>query len=63
MNENKLTQIAASIIDEFEEVLEYNDITIPDKHRDSDCDDESKIYGSTYYKLEDAIKKILSNIL
>lgn len=56
------TQYAARIIDIFEEVLKEKNIVIPDKWR-SGNDDESCIYGETYYKIEYAITSFLDRIL
>lgn len=61
MNEDRLVDIASTIIDEFEQVLEKNNITIPDTEREGN-EDEARIYGKTYYDLEDNIKNILYNI-
>lgn len=58
---DKYTEIACSIIDVFEDVLEKNNIIIPDKFRNGD-DDESNIFGDTYWyineKIIDIIKKL-----
>ena len=56
------TKHAARIIDIFEEVLKENDIMIPDKWREGK-EDESCIYGQTYYKIEYAISSFLNGIL
>lgn len=50
---------AAEIIDEFEELLVVNDIKIPNLERKGNKD-ESCIYGSDYYNLEEAIIEILN---
>ena len=42
--------IAAMMVDEFEEILDQYDITIPDEEREGG-DDEARIYGTTYDKL------------
>ena len=55
-----IDNLAIKIIKEFEELLNKNDIKIPDKFREGD-EDEACIYGETYYKLEDKIKEILIN--
>ncbi|MEE0872090.1 MAG: helix-turn-helix domain-containing protein [Ruminococcus sp.] len=55
------TQYAARIIDIFEEVLKEKNIMIPDKWRNGN-DDESCIYGETYYKIEYAISAFLDRI-
>lgn len=42
--------IAADIVDEFEEVLDYHNITVPDSEREGG-EDEARLYGETYDKL------------
>lgn len=55
MNTNeKLTNTAADIIDIFEELLDRLDITLPDKWREGE-EDEAKIFGDTYFELENKI--------
>lgn len=55
MNVNdKLTDTAADIIDIFEELLDKLDITLPDKWRANE-EDEARIFGDTYYELENKI--------
>ena len=51
LNEEALTNTAADIIDIFEELLDELDITLPDKWR-ADEEDEARIFGDTYYELE-----------
>ena len=51
---NNLTNTADDIIDIFEELLDRLDITIPDKWRE-DEEDEARIFGDTYYELENQI--------
>ena len=45
---------ADDIIDIFEELLDRLDITIPDKWREGE-EDEARIFGDTYYELENKI--------
>lgn len=52
--DEKLTNIAADIIDIFEELLDRLDITIPDKWRVNE-EDEARIFGDTYFELENKI--------
>ena len=64
MNKNKFTyvdvnEIAIKILSEFEEMLDRKDVTIPDSHRIGDPD-EARLYGETYYEMEDKIIDILS---
>ena len=54
LNEANLTNAAADIIDIFEELLDRLDITLPDKWREGE-EDEARIFGDTYYELEDKI--------
>ena len=51
---NNLTDIADDIIDIFEELLDSLDITLPDKWREGE-EDEARIFGDTYYELENKI--------
>lgn len=52
-NEN-LTNTADDIIDIFEELLDRLNITLPDKWREGE-EDEARIFGDTYYELENKI--------
>lgn len=54
LNEANLTDTADDIIDIFEELLDRLDITLPDKWRDGE-EDEARIFGDTYYELENKI--------
>ena len=54
LNEANLTDTADDIIDLFEELLDRLDITIPDKWREGE-EDEARIFGDTYYELENKI--------
>ena len=54
LNEANLVNTAADIIDIFEELLDRLDITIPDKWREGE-EDEARIFGDTYYELENKI--------
>lgn len=58
-----LEEKAARIIACFEDLLEEYNITIPDKFRDEANEDEARIYGDNYYKLEDSIKEILKEFI
>ena len=51
---NSLTDIADDIIDIFEELLDRLNITLPDKWREGE-EDEARIFGDTYYELENKI--------
>lgn len=55
---NKEREIAIEIIQEFEDLLEGHEIDIPDKDREGNKE-EARIYGITYYNLEDKIVEIL----
>lgn len=54
LNEANLTNTADDIIDIFEELLDRLDITLPDKWREGE-EDETRIFGDTYYELESKI--------
>ena len=49
-----LRNTAGDIIDIFEELLDRLDITLPDKWREGE-EDEARIFGDTYYELENKI--------
>ena len=51
---NNLTNTADDIIDIFEELLDRFDITLPDEWREGE-EDEARIFGDTYYELENQI--------
>lgn len=51
---NNLINTADDIIDIFEELLDRFDITLPDKWREGE-EDEARIFGDTYYELENKI--------
>lgn len=51
---NNLIDTADDIIDIFEDLLDRLDITLPDKWRESE-EDEARIFGDTYYELENKI--------
>ena len=54
LNEANLIDVADDIIDIFEELLDRLDITLPDKWREGE-EDEARIFGDTYYELENKI--------
>lgn len=43
-------EVAKDILEAFEDLLEENNISIPDKYREGD-DYEARLYGATYYDL------------
>ena len=51
---NNLIDTADDIIDIFEELLDSLDITLPDQWREGE-EDEARIFGDTYYELENKI--------
>lgn len=51
---------AIKIIEQFENLLSKKNIKIPSEDRE-DNEDETCIYGTEYYELEDAIVEILDN--
>lgn len=56
MNPERL--LAIQIIDVFNDVLMKNNITIPSDDREGN-DDESPIYGTLHYQLEDDITAMI----
>lgn len=55
-----LTDLTGDIIEEFDKLLCNNNIMLPDEEREG-SEDETAIYGKTYYELEDTIKDIIDN--
>lgn len=60
--ERPFRDTAVAIIDLFEDILDENNITIPDEYRQGDPD-EARIYGDTYYALENSIEIILERLV
>ena len=58
---DKLRYVAIEILEEFEELLESHEINIPDEDREGNIS-ECRIYGRTYYNLEDKIVEILGKL-
>lgn len=54
--------LSADICDVFENLLDRFDITLPDKDREGD-EDEARIYGDTYFKMEDKVTGMLEAFL
>lgn len=54
--------IAIKVLDVIEEMLEEKNITIPDEDREGE-NEEARLYGSTYYALEDKIVDILGEFI
>ena len=55
---NKVKELVISILDIFENVLDKHDINIPDEYRQGE-ESEARIFGETYYNLEDQIMETL----
>lgn len=58
----KLREYSTEIVELFEELLEKHDITIPDEDRTGD-ESEARLYGCTYWDLEDEVVHILSKLI
>ena len=58
MEDDCRRRLAGEILDEFEELLEMKDVTIPSDDREGG-DEEARLYGSEYFELEDRIVEIL----
>ena len=56
-----LRKYAHAICDKFEDLLDKHDISIPDPDRQGG-EDEDRLYGSTYYDLEDEVYHILTDL-
>lgn len=51
-------ELAQTILEKFEQVLDEKDITIPSDDRE--CEDtEARLFGTEYYRLEDEITEII----
>ena len=61
-NEIKLMDYAADICNEFENLLEQYDITIPDEYRSGE-EDEARLFGAEYSNMLDYITDILCNLV
>ena len=55
-------EITLLIMEQFENILDKNDITIPYNNREGN-ENESRIYGETQYQLEDTINDILTEFV
>lgn len=58
MDDERFREVAIRILDEFEELLEEHDITIPSADREG-RPEEACLYGEEYWRLEDNIVEIL----
>ena len=61
-NVGKTRGIAIMILDIFLGMIDDKGIMIPDDDREGD-EDESCLYGSTYYELEDEITELLCDYI
>ena len=53
-------ELAISIIEKFEELLNKHSIKLPNEERQGDKN-EASIYGKDYFDLEDEITELLNN--
>ena len=60
MGLEKSRQLAISILDIFDDMLEEKGITIPDDDREGN-EEEAPLYGCTYFDLEDKISTLLAS--
>lgn len=58
---DKEREIAIMVLQVFENKLEELDVSLPDKER-TGMSEEARIYGQTYYELEDLITNILKEV-
>lgn len=58
----KLREYSVDICELFEDLLEENDITIPDNEREGEPD-EARLYGTTYADLEYKVLNILNELI
>ena len=61
-NSIKVRQYAASVCDLFEELLDKNNVSIPDECR-AGADDEARLYGFAYFNLELEVTKVLHKLI
>lgn len=61
-NSIKVRHTAAAICELFEELLEKNNITIPDNDR-TGAEDEARLYGLTYFNLELEVTEALRSLI
>ena len=61
-NKIKVRHTAAAICELFEELLDENDIMIPDDDR-TGAEGEARLYGCTYFNLELAVTDILKSLI
>ena len=62
VSETDIKNRAIEILDIFEDVLQENNIKIPDEHRVG-LEEEACIFGETYYHTEDEVQSVLKNLL
>ena len=62
MNDIKLRKYSIAICELFEDLLDMHNIDIPDDDREGE-EDEARLYGTTYYDLEDAVTDILYKLI
>ena len=58
----KLREYSVDICELFEDLLEDNDITIPDEEREGEPN-EARLYGTTYADLEYGVLNILNELI
>lgn len=64
MAEIKTREIAARIVDQFEDVLELADITVPSpEDGEKDPENDAALYGSVYADLLDSVEQELIDTL
>ena len=57
---NKNRELATVILNEFEQLLNEKDITIPSDDREDIGEDAARLCGKEYYNLLDVIENILN---
>ena len=55
-------EVANNIVEAFEDLLEENDITIPDEDREGN-DDEARLYGTTYDNLLTNVESMVVELM
>ena len=62
MKQEQFSKLSFEIMCQFEEFLNERNITIPDTHREGESE-EARIYGESYYELEEYIDNTLEEYI
>lgn len=62
IDKNVIRELAQNVLDDFEKMLEENDIFIPSEDREGN-EEESCLFGDVYYSLEKQVIDTITNTL